>query len=217
MVKKLITLDGLAVFLSELRKEINAGAGKCFDAEELARRIPAWQWKVTLPKTTHQTVTATVGGKTYTDAFYAPQGSKVAFSVKSDTGYIAGSLSTTSATLNKDLIVTITAAQESEEVESGTIEIDSIGGDGFVVPPKVSILKLGFTSGDIYVKVNSGDKIYCSIDHMYGETLYRVAFAVLDKNQDHKNYQIAMNSDSEPTMSWSTEINEHVYRFDWTK
>lgn len=217
MVKKLITLDGLTVFLSELRKEINAGAGKCFDAEELTRRIPSWQWKVTLPKSDHQTVTATVGGKTYTDDFYALQGSKVAFSVKSDTGYIAGSLSTTSATLNKDLIVMITAATESEEVEAGTIEIESIGGDGFVVPPKVSILKLGFTSGDIYVKVNSGDRIGCMIDHMYGETLYRVYFSVFDKNQDHKNYQIAMNSDSEPTISWSKEINEHAYRFDWTK
>ncbi|MDU3215694.1 MAG: hypothetical protein E6672_07655, partial [Negativicoccus succinicivorans] len=82
MAKKLITLDGLAVFLSELRKEINAGAGKCFDAEELARRIPSWQWKVTMPKTVNQTVTATVGSQTYTSDFYAPQGSTVIFSAK---------------------------------------------------------------------------------------------------------------------------------------
>lgn len=193
-----------------------SGGGSA-DYAELARRIPSWQWKVTMPKTVNQTVTATVGGKTYTSDFYAQQGSNVTFSVKADAGYVAGSLSTISATLVNDLAVTVAVATESEEIEAGTIEIDSIGGDGFVVPPKVSILKLGFTSGDIYVKANSGGRIVFMVNHRYGETQYEVWSAVFDENQDHKNYQIIKNSDSEPTISWSKEINEHATDYDWTK
>lgn len=194
-------------------------SGGSVNYQELARRIPTWQWKVTMPKMANQTVTATVGEQTYTSDFYAQQGSQIAFSVKADDGYKAGTLSLESATLTKDMTVTVTGAvaTESKNIEAGTIEIDSIGGDGFVVPPKVSILKLGFASGDVYVKVNSGDRIIFAIQHRYGETRYEVWSAVFDKKQDHKNYQITMDSDSEPTISWSTEINEHAYRFDWTK
>lgn len=202
---------------SDERYQPKGESGGDVDFQELARRIPSWQWKVTMPKTVNQTVTATVGGKTYTSDFYAQQGSNVTFSVKADAGYVAGSLSTISATLVNDLAVTVAVATESEEIEAGTIEIDSIGGDGFVVPPKVSILKLGFTSGDIYVKVNSGGRIVFMVNHRYGETQYEVWSAVFDENQDHKNYQIIKNSDSEPTISWSKEINEHATDYDWTK
>lgn len=201
----------------DIQGKPDVSGGGDVDFQELARRIPSWQWKVTMPKTVNQTVTATVGGKTYTSDFYAQQGSNVTFSVKADAGYVAGSLSTISATLVNDLAVTVAVATESEEIEAGTIEIDSIGGDGFVVPPKVSILKLGFTSGDIYVKVNSGGRIVFMVNHRYGETQYEVWSAVFDENQDHKNYQIIKNSDSEPTISWSKEINEHATDYDWTK
>lgn len=201
----------------DIQNKPDVSGGGDVDFQELARRIPSWQWKVTMPKTVNQTVTATVGGKTYTSDFYAQQGSNVTFSVKADAGYVAGSLSTISATLVNDLAVTVAVATESEEIEAGTIEIDSIGGDGFVVPPKVSILKLGFTSGDIYVKVNSGGRIVFMVNHRYGETQYEVWSAVFDENQDHKNYQIIKNSDSEPTISWSKEINEHATDYDWTK
>lgn len=201
----------------DIQNKPDVSGGGDVDYQELARRIPSWQWKVTMPKTVNQTVTATVGGKTYTSDFYAQQGSNVTFSVKADAGYVAGSLSTISATLVNDLAVTVAVATESEEIEAGTIEIDSIGGDGFVVPPKVSILKLGFTSGDIYVKVNSGGRIVFMVNHRYGETQYEVWSAVFDENQDHKNYQIIKNSDSEPTISWSKEINEHATDYDWTK
>ena len=189
------------------------------DLQELARRIPSWQWKVTMPQTVNQTVTATVGEQTYTSDFYAQQGSQVAFSVKADDGYKAGTLSLESATLTKDMTVTVTGAVAtgSKNIEAGTIEIESVGGDGFVVPPKVSILKLGFTSGDVYVKVNSGDRIIFAIQHRYGETRYEVWSAVFDKNQDHKNYKVDGYSDSEPTISWSKEINEHATDYDWTK
>lgn len=203
----------------DIQGKPDVSGGGDVDYQELARRIPSWQWKVTLPKSDHQTVTATVGGKTYTSDFYAPQGSNVTFSVKADDGFKAGTLSLESVTLTKDMTVTVTGAvaTESENIEAGTIEIDSIGGDGFVVPPKVSILKLGFTSGDIYVKVNSGGRIVFMVNHRYGETQYEVWSAVFDENQDHKNYQIIKNSDSEPTISWSKEINEHATDYDWTK
>lgn len=201
----------------DIQGKPDVSGGGDVDYQELARRIPSWQWKVTMPKTVNQTVTATVGSQTYTSDFYAPQGSTVIFSAKADPGYIAGNLSIPGARLNSDLTVTVTAATESENIEAGTIEIDSIGGDGFVVPPKVSILKLGFTSGDIYVKVNSGGRIVFMVNHRYGETQYEVWSAVFDENQDHKNYQIIKNSDSEPTISWSKEINEHATDYDWTK
>lgn len=80
------------------------------DYAELARHIPSWQWKVTMPRTVNQTVTATIGSQTYTSDFYAQQGSHVTFSVKANDGFKAGTLSLESATLTEDVAVTITDA-----------------------------------------------------------------------------------------------------------
>lgn len=216
MVKKLITLDGLAVFLSELRKEINAGAGKCFDAEELARRIPAWQWKVTLPKTTHQTVTATVGEQTYTSDFYAQQGSVVTFSAKADPGYIAGSLSATSVTLNKDLTVTVTAATESENIEAGTKTFSS--SDTFIVPPKVNVLKWTWNWKDTYTKVKPGQSFNISVGDMDGRYIL-IKLSYFDNDGPIMVSGDISNSDDSKDplfVSWSTKINEHAIDHDWS-
>ena len=55
----------------DIQGKPNVSGGGDVDYQELARRIPTWQWKVTMPKTVNQTVTATVGGQTYTSDFYA--------------------------------------------------------------------------------------------------------------------------------------------------
>ena len=238
MVKKLITLDGLAVFLSELRKEINAGSGKCFDAEELARRIPSWQWKVTMPKTANQTVTATVGEQTYTDDFYAPQGSKVTFSAKADIGYIAGNLSTVSATLSKDLMVTITAAVESENIEAGEKELEYDGlHTYFEVPPKVRVIKCLWNSIDVYLKVDPGDTLRFEIEQDYEpakpgfpglddpviEDSYSYLcdeIKVTSKDGSKRRYREAVlpgKSSHMLKVFWSKEINEHAIDHDLTK
>lgn len=138
----------------DIQGKPNISGGGDVDYAELARRIPSWQWKVTLPKSDHQTVTATVNGKTHTSDFYAPQGSSVTFSAKADTGYIAGSLSTTNATLANDLTVTVTAATESENIEAGTKTFGDR--DEFTVPPKVQVLKWNWSGKDIYTMVNPG-------------------------------------------------------------
>lgn len=214
MVKKLITLDGLTVFLSELRKEINAGAGKCFDAEELTRRIPSWQWKVTMPKTTRQTVTATVGGKTYTRDFYAQQGSRITFSVTPDAGYIAGSLSTTCAILNKDLTVTITAATESEEIEAGTKTFDD--DDYFTVPLGAHVLKWTWAGKDTYTKVIPGDGLAIRTSYYYDSANKRHYYAELSYNGSRKDSVFFTTSDAPLTVAWSKEINKHAYDYDWS-
>lgn len=132
MVKKLITLDGLAVFLSELRKEINAGAGKCFDAEELARRIPSWQWKVTLPKTQFGIITATVGGVTMAKSekdkevsFYAPQGSVVKFAIEQRyKNTKAEEMSVTEVALTSDFALTVKGGgKPAGKLDPGDINI----------------------------------------------------------------------------------------------
>ena len=120
---KIITVETLKKFLDELNKKYGTefytkreideklkSSGGSVDLKELARRIPSWQWKVTMPQTVNQTVTATVNGQTYTSDFYAQQGSVVTFSVKADDGFKAGTLSLESVTLTEDATVTVTAA-----------------------------------------------------------------------------------------------------------
>lgn len=94
----------------DIQGKPNVSGGGDVDFQELARRIPSWQWKVTMPKTANQTVTATVNGKTYTNDFYAPQGSQVTFSVKADEGLKAGALSLENVILTEDVAVTVTDA-----------------------------------------------------------------------------------------------------------
>lgn len=124
---KIITVETLKTFLDELNRKYGTefysktesdnryqqkgeSSGGDVDYQELARRIPSWQWKVTMPQTVNQTVTATVNGQTYTSDFYAPQGSNVTFSVKADDGLKAGTLSLESVTLTDDVTVTVTDA-----------------------------------------------------------------------------------------------------------
>ena len=191
--------------------------GGSADYAELARRIPSWQWKVTLPKSDHQTVTATVGTQTYTDDFYAPQGSNVTFSVKADTGYIAGVVSPTSATLDKDLAVTVTAAAESEELEAGTKTFTSASmypypekTDSFIVPPKVYVLKWTWGGKDVYSAVVPGKKFEAAIAEAAG-------FYTLVNAQGFDKNAFGVPSRAPLTVSWSKEINEHAVDVDWTK
>lgn len=234
MVKKLITLDGLAVFLSELRKEINAGSGKCFDAEELARRIPSWQWKGTMPKTVNQTVTATVGTQTYTDDFYAPQGSAVTFSVKADDGYIAGTLSATNAKLDNDLAVTVTDAEVSEELTAGSISFspeyfENRNDFEFEVPPKVKVLRLDtnvprlpdeteMPKDGIYFKVVPGTKMIWGGDLAQSRRIRMInAVNYIKINPPIYVTNLIFDRDKEFTFSWSNEINSHGTDMDLTE
>ena len=224
MVKKLITLDGLAVFLSELRKEINAGAGKCFDAEELARRIPAWQWKVTLPQTVNQTVTATVNGQTYTSDFYAPQGSNVAFSAKADDGFKAGTLSLESVTLTEDVTVTVTAATEKKLVAGKfTAYFNPAGGtmpEPLTVPDCVNVVKIYINSRQpIYAKVVEGMVLEFSQGTI---TVRRAEYAVYKatpRGGDSYVYYNIRDVSEKVWMyfEWSQEINEQAANIDLTQ
>lgn len=120
---KVITVNALKMFMDCLnkkyrtefytKKEIDEklkSNGGSVDLKGLAERIPSWQWKVTMPRTVNQTVTATVNGQTYTSDFYAQQGSNITFSVKADDGLKAGTLSLESVTLTEDVVVTVTDA-----------------------------------------------------------------------------------------------------------
>lgn len=211
-----------------------SGGGGDVDFQELARRIPSWQWKVTMPKTTHQTVTATVGEQTYTDDFYAPQGSKVAFSAKADTGYIAGNISAVNTTLSKDLIVTITAAMESEEVEAGEKELEYDSGRAyFEVPPKVHVIKCLWNSKDVYIKINPGDRLEFRFERTLRpplkpgfedaptEYVYNwTGVMASSKDGSNRRYRFDVLSGESSQMLkifWSKEINEHAVDYDWTK
>lgn len=120
---KTLTVKSLMTFLMELsekygteiytKQEIDEklkSSGGSVDLKELARHVPSWMWKVTMPQTVNQTVTATVGSQTYTSDFYAQQGSHVTFSVKANDGFKAGALSLENVTLTEDVAVTVTSA-----------------------------------------------------------------------------------------------------------
>ena len=100
---KIITIETLKTFLDELNKkygtefysrkeiddklkELSKTSGytqEKADAmmQEIARRVPNYQYEVKIIQKPHQTITATVNGQTYTSDFYAPQGSKFNFCV----------------------------------------------------------------------------------------------------------------------------------------
>lgn len=195
-------------------------SGGSADYAELARRIPSWQWKVTLPETVNQTVTATIGSQTYTRDFYAQQGSQIAFSVTPDPGYIAGIVSPKSVTLTSDLTtVTVTEATESGDVEAGT-KTFRVNGDGFAVPPAVHVLKWTWDGKDIYTKVIPGYSFgVVVISNPYPDMPNKPAgfyYSIIDLGS--RNKDLFSDLSSEPlSVAWSQEINEHAFDYDWTK
>ena len=203
----------------DIQNKPDVSGGGDVDFQELARRIPSWQWKVTMPKTVNQTVTATVGSQTYTSDFYAPQGSTVIFSAKADPGYIAGNLSIPGARLNSDLTVTVTAATESENLEAGTKTFYG-GREAFIVPPKVRVLKWTWAEKDIYTKVVPGKKFNICVyrddgpgfDGIPSDFRYNIV------ELDGGDYSVFSHDDSNSPLSiaWSKEINEHTYDYDWS-
>ena len=204
----------------DIQNKPNVSGGGDVDYAELARRIPSWQWKVTLPKSDHQTVTATVNGQTYTSDFYAPQGSNVTFSVKADYGFFAGALSKTSITLDQDEVITVTDAKESgnvEIIEAGSKEFEVTGyEETFIVPPKVKVLKWTWNEKDVYTKVNDGDKFLVMVDFDF--KLYATVIKTFTKNGvPVKHGGEFSGGGTKLTVSWSTEINEHPFDYDWTK
>ena len=187
------------------------------DFEELSHRIPSWQWKVTMPQTVNQTVTATVGDKTYTSDFYAPQGSNVTFSVKADKGYIVGAVSPTSAMLDKDLTATVTAAEASKEVEAGSKTLN-IGDQyiEFTIPVKVQVLKITCNGKDLYAKVSSGRGVQAGIFDMDDKKYVMVSYnrPQLSGGWYYDNlFEAEINTPL--VISWSSEINAHAIDQDW--
>lgn len=186
------------------------------DFNELARRIPTWQWKVTLPKSDHQTVTATVGDKIYTSDFYAQQGSKITFSSRGDYGYAGGVVSPKSVTLTEDLTtVTVTAAKKSEG-PSGSIEIKSRM--IVTVPDLVTRLELNFNGENKYLKVRPRQTFWVNIfkalvKNESGQKVNGFDFNALDNDpySDMKSCSSIGFSKTEAfrplRISWSGDIN----------
>ncbi|MBS5890676.1 MAG: hypothetical protein KIB45_06300 [Negativicoccus succinicivorans] len=194
-------------------------SGGDVDYHEMARRIPSWQWKVTMPKTTNQTVTATVDGQTYTSDFYAQQGSKVAFSVTPDVDYTAGIVSPKSATLTGDLTVMVSVATTGSETIEATTKTFGVNGDTLIVPPKVQVLKWVWRGNGIYTKVNPGQQFYAHLISYGGEYQLNYILTIKGdgKSQDVSDpFNKSDRSDAPLTVSWSTEINEHAVDYDWT-
>lgn len=189
--------------------------GESVDFQELARRIPTWQWKVTMPRTAHQTVTATVGSQTYTSDFYAPQGSNVTFSARGATGYIEGAVSPTSATLTGDLAVTVTAATESKNVEAGTQTFDS-GQNDFLIPLNAQTLKLTWNGKDTYARVTPGWHLYITIEKYANEKHMSIFY--IESMQSDLGAQVLSSERlyTSVVISWSTEINAHAIDIDYT-
>lgn len=210
----------------DIQNKPDVSSGGDVDFQELARRIPTWQWKVTMPQTAGQTVTATVGEQTYTSDFYAQQGSNVTFSVKADDGYQAGTLSLESATLTEDMTVTVTGAVTNEnKVVAGKFEAYFYPADGImpkplVVPDRVNVVKV-YCSKDypVYAKVSEG----MVIEFSEGTRVYRRKthdiFKAAPKGIDSFifAYKRAVSASIWMYFEWSQEINEHTVDIDLTQ
>ena len=254
---KIITIETLKTFLDELNKkygtefysrkeiddklkELSKTSGytqEKADAmmQEIARRVPNYQYEVKITQKPHQTITATVNGQTYTSDFYAPQGSAVTFSVSAAGGYNAGTLSLEYVTLKEDTVVTVTEATEIPASASGTKTFGAdlpTGYEEFRVPPNVQVLKFTWDRKELYVKVKPQSYIGITInkvDNKYevkdDPYVYLYDGEVPDFIEDGDErytelyaFNIFYGQSSEPlTVSWSTEINNHSTTEDWTQ
>lgn len=198
---------------SDARYELK---GNSIDFNELARRIPSWQWKVTLPKSDHQTVTATVGGKTYTSDFYAQQGSNITFGAKADAGYTAGIVSPRSVTLTSDLTtVTVTAATDA--LVAGSKEFFGYG-DSLVIPIKAEVLKVTWNKREMYAKVQGGSGF--APKQTYRSNVYTLTNPSIEltNGTSISLSDVLKGTSSAPlVVAWSEEINARAYTYDWTK
>lgn len=243
---KLITLESLKIFLDELNKkygmefynkaeidrkmqELSGTAGYTqaqVDAmlKEMERRIPSYRYEVKLVQKPHQTITATVGEETYTETFLIERGADVTFSIKSDPGYIPGTLNKKSAHMTQDVEITATDATVSENLEPGSIKI-SEEGNTIHVPPKVNVLKLTFGSKSAYVKVSPEEIVeyylsfypYISDDIQY--KIYVIEMSIAETHRLRQSIISLVNEisiDNYVTVSWSKEINEHACDYDLT-
>lgn len=230
---KIITVETLKKFLDELNKKYGTefytkaeideklkSNGGSIDLKELTRRIPSWQWKVTMPKTINQTVTATVGEQTYTSDFYAPQGSNITFSAKADDGYKAGTLSLESVTLTEDTAVTITEAKEKKLV-AGKFEAcfnptEGVMPEPLTVPDCVSVVKIYVTRRHpAYAKVVEGMVLEFLEGTINGNPAYKVA------PQGGDSYVYCLKSGRTDGdwlyLEWSPEIDKQTTNVDLTQ
>lgn len=209
----------------DIQNKPDVSGGGDVDYQELARRIPSWQWKVTMPQTVNQTVTATVDGQTYTDDFYAPQGSSVTFSVKADKGFNAGTLSLESATLAEDVAVTVTAAAEKKLVAGKFTAFfkpaEGVMPEPLTVPDCVNVIKIYKTSSTpVYAKVSEGMVLEFSdgiITNARGKSF--PAYKATPRGGDSYVYYLKSGSytGDEFYLEWSPEIDKQTTNVDLTQ
>ncbi|MBS5890610.1 MAG: hypothetical protein KIB45_05970 [Negativicoccus succinicivorans] len=209
----------------DIQGKPDVSGGGDVDYQELARRIPSWQWKVTMPQTVNQTVTATVSGQTYTSDFYAPQGSNVTFSVKADDGFIAGTLSPASATLTDDVAVTVTAATE-KIIAAGNFSAvfkpsEGITSEAFTIPDGVNVVKITVQSNRkcVYAKVSQGMVLEFSTDKITVRRQKRDIYKAAPRDSDSYvyAYMIDVSRTESFLFEWSSEINKSVVDVDLTQ
>lgn len=250
---KIITLDTLKTFLDELNKKygmefytktevdrklkgLSGTTGYTqsqVDAllKELESRVPHYQYKITIKQKPHQTITASANGKTYTETFLAERGTSIAFTVKADQGYIAGTLSHQSFKATQDITVTAADATVPEILKPGEKRLYN-GETAFLVPPKVSVLKFLFNDRkgvekSAYVKVTPGAQLHLdakvndSAEWGYNGEIsysYQIYFLKISTPYAYEPFKIdkiyGATDDNFITMSWSKEINEHPWDYD---
>ena len=199
--------------------------GNSIDFNELARRIPSWQWKVTLPKSDHQTVTATVDEQTYTSDFYAPQGSVVTFSVKADSGYAAGVVSPKSTRLTRDLAALVTDAVERDAIEAGSRTITKPRDTVSVkIPPNICTVKMTANSVTKFVRVEPQGTLRFfvadTVGSSWGPTLAYDAPGASSSSPSATLFYNIFGTyliSGSIVIEWSGYINEHAIDYDLTK
>lgn len=92
---------------------------------------------ISIVQSAHQTITVTANGNKYTSSVTLPYGTEYTVSIVADTGYNAGTLSTTGGTLTGNITVSATAATIKTftvtviQPDHGVITINGNGGTTF--------------------------------------------------------------------------------------
>ena len=109
---------------------------------------------INIVQSANQTITVTVGVKTYTESFSVPYGTAYTATITAAAGFAPGALSSSGGTAEGDVTISATAAVTTVPTGSNV----GIGGIGFKVPEGVTIISIAFPQIGryYYVGVSSG-------------------------------------------------------------
>lgn len=167
---------------------------------------------INIVQSANQTITVTVGEKTYTESFSVPYGVVYTATITAAAGFAPGALSSSGGTAEGDVTISATAAVTTEPTGS----VNGFGALIFDIPSGVTVVNLNCVYYKFWVGVTPGVQYYfnCTLVRKDQDTDYRIFI----RNNSSYQYlhlktpgipEIAEETGVEFTVSYSPEINAH--------